>query len=63
MVNKTVIQWREKYLGKVRKKQMPDPLPQETLDIVQLQKEKQALEADVKALRKEHTDFSSRTMH
>ena len=31
-----VIQWRKKYLGKVRKKRMPDPSPQETLDIVQL---------------------------
>ena len=49
-----IIQWREKYLGKVRKKRMPDPSLQETLDIVQLQKEKQALEAEVKALRKEH---------
>ena len=49
-----VIQWREKYLGKVRKKRMPDPSPQDTLDIVQLQKEKQALEAEVKALRREH---------
>ena len=49
-----IIQWREKYLGKVRKKRMPDPSPQETLDIVQLQKEKQALEAEVKALRREH---------
>lgn len=49
-----VIQWRKKYLGKVGKKRMPDPSPQETLDIVQLQKEKQALEAEVKALRKEH---------
>ena len=49
-----VIQWREKYLGKVGKKRMPDPSLQETQDIVQLQKEKQALEAEVKALRKEH---------
>ena len=49
-----IIQWREKYLGKVRKKRMPDPSPQDTLDIVQLQKEKQALEAEVKALRREH---------
>lgn len=49
-----VIQWRKKYLGKDREKRMPDPSPQDTLDIVQLQKEKLALEAEVKALKKEH---------
>lgn len=49
-----VIQWRKKYLGKVRKKRMSNPSPQETTDIVQLQKEKMALEAEVKELRKEH---------
>ena len=49
-----VIQWRKKYLGKARKKKMPDSSLQETKDVVQLQKEKLALEAEVKALRKEH---------
>ena len=49
-----IIQWRAKYLGKDRKKKrMTDPSPQETNDIVQLQKEKLALEAEVKALKKE----------
>ena len=33
---------------------MPDSSLQETKDVVQLQKEKLALEAEVKALRKEH---------
>lgn len=49
-----VIQWREKYLGKVRKKRMPNSSPQDTLDIIQLQKEKLALEAKVKVLKEEH---------
>lgn len=50
-----IIQWRAKYLGKDRKKKrMRAPSPQEANDIAQLQKEKLALEAEVKALKKEH---------
>ncbi len=49
----TVTQWRGKYLGKDRTKQMPKPSQQEANDLIQLQKEKLALEEEVKALRRE----------
>ena len=48
-----VSSWRSKYLGKDKCKRMPEFTTEESKDLVQLRKEKIALEEEVRALRKE----------